>query len=51
MDYGGVGPERDLASGMSEAEPELLSADGEVARRGNGPGHLDGDSGRACHRQ
>lgn len=46
--HGGVGPQGDLASGVNGAEPELLSADGQVARCRNCPGHLDSNTRRNC---
>jgi hypothetical protein len=44
VDDGGVGPEGDRESGSRGAEPELLSADGEVARGGNDPGYFYGQA-------
>lgn len=42
VDDGGVGPEGDWKPGSGRAEPELLPADGEVARGGNEAGELHG---------
>jgi hypothetical protein len=61
VDGGGVDPERDQASGLPGAEPELLAADPEVPARGHdavdlhrsqggidgcGPDFLAGEGGR-----
>ncbi len=41
---GGVGPQGDREPGPGGAEPELLPADGEVARGGNEAGDLHGQA-------